>query len=558
MKNWKVAEETSEVKKLAEETGLSLSVCQLLVNRNVKDKEESQKFLYPKRKFIHEPSLLPDLEEAVLRIRKAIDNKEKILLFGDYDVDGITSLAMLSDYFSKRGVDFFVLIPSRIDDGYGFNKKAFAKAIQEGATLIIALDCGTNSRLLNEAKSLGLDVVVVDHHESFKMKRNFLLVNPKRQDSIYPFKEVSTGALTFKLIWALKGIFAYEYLDLVSLSIVCDVAPLLDENRILVKLGLEKLRTSPCLGIESLIKKTTLKSEYIDTFHLGWILGPRLNASGRISCAYPAFELLSSDCEQRASELAIVLEKNNKQRRQESKEVLNSALAKIESEVDLRKDYVIVLFEEDWHSGILGIAASNIKERFSRPTFLISLKENLGKGSGRSIDNFHLMQALDECRDYLKDYGGHKKACGIEIEKDKINKFREAINEVAKKVLKEKDLISSLEIDRQINFSEITPQFLETLKLFSPFGEANPEPLFLTKSLKVKNITDKGTDKFVWFQEQAGGDANFIYPARIGANNKFFRILEYGQCFDVVYSLKIRSNQPDSQAVLSLKDVRMS
>jgi len=559
MKQWKVAENSEAAADLAKQVGVSDTISQLLINRGLTDFKSCQEFLFPKRKFLLPPHFLPDLEKAALRIRKAIESREQILLFGDYDVDGVTSLAMLADYLSKRGVNFKVLIPSRVQEGYGFNQQALKLAESQGISLIIALDCGTNSLLIDKARSKGVDVIVVDHHQVFERKRNHLLVNPKRRDSDYPFKEVTTGVLVFKLVWALKNIFPYEYLDLVSLSIVCDVAPLVGENRILVKEGLGKLRSSPCLGVESLMRASSVRKEYIDTFHLGWALGPRLNASGRLALAYPSFQLLSVDSEEEAEELARLLDKNNKQRQAESRNLLNLALAKIDSEVDLRNDYVIVLSEEDWHIGILGIVASRIKEKFSRPTFLISLKQNAGKGSGRSIEGFHLMGALDKCKGLLKGYGGHSKACGIEIEKSQIDNFRKAINSIAKEALKEKDLIAKVFIDRQICFSQINPQMMEHLEFFSPFGEANPEPLFLTRSLKVKNITDyKQQEKLIWFQEDTSENMNFVYPAQVSGSDKIFTFLDYARRFDIIYNLRKERNRPDLQVILKLRDSRIS
>lgn len=559
MKRWKIAEKDPLTEALAEQLGTSRIISQLLVNRNIKDYAAAQKFLYPKRNYLYPPSLLPDLERAVCRIKKAIDNREKILLFGDYDVDGVTSLAMMSDYLSKKKIPLKVLIPSRLHQGYGFNREAIEAAKKEGIALIISCDCGTNSLLIDEAINLGIDVIVIDHHQVLQRKRNFLLINPKRKDSNYPFKEVSTGLLVFKLICALKDEFASEYLDLVTLSIVCDVAPLIDENRILVKEGLIKIRNNPCLGLECLMNESSVRKEYVGVFHLGWILGPRLNASGRMSLAYPAFELLSSESYAQAKKLAGLLDSDNKTRRTESKRLLSSALAKVESEIDLDKDYVIVLSEQDWHIGILGIAASCIKEKFSRPAFLISLYEGLGKGSGRSIENFHIMDALEECKEYLKDFGGHKKACGIEIEKDQIDKFRKAINLVAKRTLSKKDLVTYLYIDREISLQEISPQLIEMLSLFIPFGEANPEPFFLTSKLRVKNVTNSnGTDKLVWFQTDRCDRKICIYPARVSSNDKIFQLLEYGDYFDIVYNLRQEKGQPAQQIFLNLQDTRIS
>ncbi len=558
-KEWQVAVETPAVIDISNLLDISRASAQLLVNRGIRDKDSAEKFLKSKRSHIHLPELLPDLIQAVIRIKRAVQSKEKIILFGDYDVDGVTSLAMMSDYLSKLGVPFNVLIPSRINHGYGFNQRAIDFARKEKASLIITLDCGTNSSLVNQTKKYNIDTIVVDHHEVIPKERNYLLVNPKRQDSSYPFRDVSTGLLAFKLIWALRGEFPYEYIDLATLSIVCDVMPLLDENRAFVKEGLIKLRDDPCLGVDSLIKATSVKRKYIKSFHLGWILGPRLNASGRLSCAYPSWKLLSTGSHKKAKKLADFLNKINNERKDQGKKVFDSAMDKLNKEIDTKNDYVFVLSGEDWHVGILGIAASRIKERFFRPTFLISLEDNIGKGSGRSVEKFHLMDALNLCKDSLIGYGGHQKACGIEIKKSKIKDFSLSLNEYAKNILSEEDLVPKLFIERELDFKELTQDFLEIIDLFAPYGEGNPEPLFVTKNLSVRNVTnDKWGNKLVWFSENKEGQNNFTYPAQVRVSNKLFSLMDYAESFDIVYKVRPKGRNYITPLILRIEDVRIS
>lgn len=558
MKKWVLAEKPVEIQKLAEDLGTSEIVAQLLFNRGIKDSVSARKFFYSGKKDVHSPFLLPDIKEAVERVKKAIRDEENIILFGDYDVDGVASLAIVSDYFSNQNNEYHVLIPSRVYHGYGFNRKALDLAKKRNVSLIITLDCGTNSLLINEAKSLVIDVIVIDHHEVISQERNYLLVNPKRKDSKYPFREVSTGLLAFKFIWALKGQFPYEYLDLATLAIVCDVTPLINENRTLVKEGLSKIKKSSCLGLKALIQATGINMNYIKAFHIAWILGPRLNASGRISCAYPAWRLLFTKNEKRAKKLASFLDKINKERRQEGKKVLDSALDKLYSQADTDSDYVFVLSGEEWPVGILGIAASRIKERFFRPTFLISVNEKGARGSGRSVENFHLMDALDFCKDSLVGYGGHSQACGLEIEKNQIENFRKSLNAYAMKVLDKADLVPQVFIDKSIKFKDIKSDLLETLDLFSPYGEFNSEPLFLTSGLLVRNVTsDKWGNKIVWFVEETDGDDSITYPARIKSTHRFFEFLDYSSRFDIIYRLR-QSNSSLSPCVLKITDVRIS
>lgn len=559
MKEWKVSEIDKESGELAKSAGLPEIMAGLLKGRGLETPDSVKKFLYPKRKDIYSPFLLPDLDEAVKRISRAVEKKERILLFGDYDVDGITSLSILGGYLSKRKAVFKTVIPSRIKEGYGFNRKALETAEKEKVSLIVVLDCGTNSSLLDKAVKSGIDVIVVDHHEVLKTEREYLLINPKRKDCSYPFKGLPAGVLAFKLVWGLKNMFPYEYLDLASLAIVCDVAPLIDENRCLLKEGLDKFKNSPCLGVDCLMEASSVRKEYLEAFHLGWILGPRLNASGRMGSAYPALELLSAEDEDKAKELALFLDKNNRQRQAESKRLFEEALAELDNTSGLKDDPALVLSGERWHPGILGIAASQLKEKVSKPVFLISLKNGEGKGSGRSVDGLDIMEALDYCKDLLIGYGGHKKACGIEIESGNISAFREKLNNFIREKLKGKSLQSGLFIDSEIEFKDITSKLLDYLDMFSPFGEGNPEPVFLSRSLNIKGISSlPWGGKTVWLEQKGSNNERLVYPAQVKSSNKLCEFVDYPEPVDVVYSLKKNKSSQGAQSILKVKDVRLS
>jgi len=559
MKEWKVSEIDRESRELAESLGLPEVIPGLLRGRRLETPDSVKKFLYPERKDIYSPSLLPDLDKAVKVISRAVEKKEKILLFGDYDVDGITSLSILGGYLSKRKAVFKTVIPSRIKEGYGFNQKALETAEEENVSLIIVLDCGTNSSLLDKAVKSGIDVIVVDHHEVLKAEREYLLINPKRKDCSYPFKGLPAGALAFKLVWGLKNMFPYEYLDLAGLSIVCDVAPLIDENRCLLKEGLDKFRNSPCLGINCLMEASSVRREYLEAFHLGWILGPRLNASGRMGSAYPALELLSAEDEDKAKELALFLDKNNRKRQAESRRLFEEASAELNSSAFFQDDSAVVLSGEGWHPGILGIAASQLKEKVSKPVFLISLRNGEGRGSGRSIDGLDIMEALDYCKDLLIGYGGHKKACGIEIKSVNVSAFREKLNSFVKENLKGKRLQPSLFIDFEIEFKDITSKLLDYLNMFSPFGEGNPEPVFLSRDLSIKGVSSlPWGGKTVWLEQKGPNNERVVYPAQVKPSNKLCEFVDYSEPVDVVYSLRKNKSAQASQCVLKVKDVRLS
>lgn len=557
MRRWIVAKESEEAKILFESFGFLPVISQLLINRGV-TKQTAKNFLYGDIECLSSTLKSPQMEEASSRIIQAINNKEKILLFGDYDVDGVASLAMFSLFLREKGLKSETLIPLRLIQGYGFNKEAVDFARKNNFSLIITLDCGTNSQWVDYATSLGIDVIVVDHHQVLKLPQRAILVNPKREDYPFSFRDLSTGVLAFKLIWNVAGYFPYSYLDLVALSLVCDVMPLVDENRILLKKGLEKIRTAPLLGLQALIETASLRKENLDTFHLGWILGPRLNASGRLSSASSSWELLTTTSCKRAYELAEFLNEQNRERRTKVDEVYNRAISQLEKEVNLKNSYVLVLAGEGWHQGVLGIVASRLKERFFRPTFLINFDKDIGKGSARSIEGFPLIEVLRECSQFLLNFGGHRKACGIEIRRKDIDKFRERINQIAQERLTSEELTPYVFIDKEIEFFQITPSLVEQLKLFPPYGEANPEPLFLTRSLKVKNITEERNGSFlVWFSKNYQ-DKELTYPAVVSKNSSYLEVLKNGENFDILYNLRTHIRDSREYFILRLEELRLA
>jgi len=493
MKRWKVQEADVELRKnLSKNLGISDILSHILVNRNITTPQASHTFLYGTLADLTPWQLLADIQKAALRIRKAISNGEKILVYGDYDVDGISACVLLQDSLSKIGGEISYYIPNRIDEGYGLNKSVFPVAKKKNVSLIITVDCGISA--FEEVKFFnknGIDVVITDHH---KPKASILppavaIVCPQRADCRYPFKELSGVGVAFKLAQAVYGKDEdlFEYLDLVALGTVADVVPLVGENRILVKEGLKKISTTDKKGLRALINVSGLKRKNISAKNIGYVLGPRINVAGRLGSADLAVRLLMTDDEEEARNIAGELHRNNRQRQMLQEKIFNEALAKIDREINFKEHRVIVLEDESWHSGVIGIVASKITREFYRPTIIISTKDSPGKGSGRSIENFHLFDAISACRHLLLDYGGHKGACGISILKDKIKIFGDFINKVAHKVLKPEDLLPILEIDAEIPFSLVETDFIKEINQLAPFGCKNPQPVFLSRELFFKN-----------------------------------------------------------------------
>ncbi len=403
-------------------------------------------------------------------------------------------MALLYIVFGKFTSNLTYYIPNRLEEGYGLNKEACDYAKEKGVSLIVTVDCGVTAKEeVNYLNSLGIDTIITDHHQlQDDLPRALSIIDPHQTDCNYPFKELAGVGVAFKLAQGLLAEFmddAFLYLkphlDLVALGTISDVVPLLDENRIFVKYGLRQLNQTEKVGLKSLIKTSRLDDKVISASHSGFILGPRINAAGRLGNADAPLRLLLTKDIKEAEALAKLLNDGNRDRQKIQRETLKQALSLIEKEINFRDHRVIVL-DNDWHPGVMGIVASRIVDKFYRPTILISTREDVAKGSGRSIDNFHLFNAIKKCSSCLDGFGGHKKACGIIILKDKISKFRDMLNEEARKVLSADNLFPTIEIDSELSLDEIDINLLNELDKFSPHGAGNPKPIFSSKNLYLK------------------------------------------------------------------------
>lgn len=487
---------------LSRELSISRITAQLLINRGIYTTEHARAFLDSDLGGLYDPSLLEDLDRAAKRIETAVIMKEKILVYGDYDADGVTGTALLVQVLRRLGGDVRYYIPDRLEEGYGLHLEALQKAKDEGITLVITVDCGTGS--LSEASwaaGNGLDLVITDHHEPpAEIPKAYALINPKRPDSAYPFKELAGVGVALKLAFALfRRIGAtpegwLDYLDLACIGTIADLVPLLGENRILVKNGLKAIASTRNQGLAALISLCGVKLESLGPREVGFILAPRLNAAGRISSANQAVELLLTENPDLAREIASQLHRGNQDRQGIESEVLNKALQMYGEDPDSADSRVIVLAGEGWHPGVIGIVASRMVARFHRPALLIALGKGVGKGSARGIPGFNIYRALAHCREYLLDFGGHTAAAGFSIDPCNIESFRRAINEYARKNLNDDLMVPRLEVDALVPVNEISVELVGEIGLLHPFGHKNPGPLLGCRGITVLNSRGVGKD----------------------------------------------------------------
>ncbi|MEO0090197.1 MAG: single-stranded-DNA-specific exonuclease RecJ [candidate division WOR-3 bacterium] len=504
---WIINNLEKDWEKIEEEINLPLPIIKILWQRGYQKKEEIENFLNPKAKDLFLPSLLPDIEKGVERIKEAVKKKERILIFGDYDVDGITATALLFSTLKKIGASVNFYIPHREKEGYGLSDTVILYAKSHGYKVLITVDCGSNDlSLLKFAKRLKLDVIICDHHEvQQEADQAFAFINPKRKDSKYPFRELAGVGVAFKLSWALLQTFDFnkedliENLDLVCLGTICDVVPLIGENRILARLGINYLNKRKRLGLNYLIREVGLKNKEITSYDISFIIGPRLNASGRITHAEKAVRLLITDNEEEAKNLAEQLEKDNKKRQLIEEKILKEAKEIIKKE-EKDKNPIILLGKEDWHEGVIGICASKIVEEFYKPTILFSLKENYAKGSGRSTPHFPLFEVVKANSQYLLKFGGHKYACGLLLKKKELKNFEESIINYIEKNIDKEIYQRKLYIDCELNLNEINYELLNYLKKLEPFGIENPAPVFLTRNLEVVGFPRVVGDRHLKFK----------------------------------------------------------
>ncbi|MFH0731832.1 MAG: single-stranded-DNA-specific exonuclease RecJ [Candidatus Omnitrophota bacterium] len=560
LKKWLIKEQNPKKQKVfSDELSLSQITSQILINRNIHAVKEALDFLKPSLLNLIDPFLMKDMRKAVSRIKKALEERQLIMIHGDYDVDGICATALLMIALKGLGAKVTHYIPDRVEEGYGINKNAIKLAISKKVKLFLSVDCGITAsqqvRALNEA---GIDAIITDHHQpSGELPKAHSILNPLQASCPYPYKNLAGVGVAFKLVTALYGEGAdkiYEHLDLVSLGTISDVVPLTGENRILAKNGLIQLTHTKKKGLQALISVAKLKGKSMTAHYVGYILGPRINAAGRLQSADIALKLLLTDDAQEAQQLAQNLDAENRNRQKLEQTTLTQALAKIDRYVDFKEDRIIVLDDEGWHSGVIGIVASRIVDRFHRPTLIITTKgDHLAKGSGRSIRNFHLVEALGECGHLLQNFGGHQYAAGLTLRKSDLSDFRKLINQVAQGKIKTEDLIPTVDIDMEIDLSQLSDKIFKELDELMPFGIGNPKPVFATKNLSIKKqaqVVGKDTVK-MWVT-----DGDKVCEA-IGFRMADIMPQDLENSIDLAYTPCLNTYKGVTSIQLQLKDMRV-
>lgn len=558
-KKWECYDiEENKVKEFSQKYKLSDILSKILINKGITEKKDLEIFINPTRKDFHSPFLMPDMEIAVDRILKAISKKENILIYGDYDADGITSTTVLKKFLEERGVNVSTYIPNRLDEGYGLNKDAIKKIFDEGQRLVITVDCGISAiEEIEFANTLGIETIITDHHEPAETLPNALaVVDAKRKDSQYPFNQLAGVGVVFKLIQAISIKLNLEekeylkYLDIVCIGTISDIVPLVDENRVIAKLGLKLVAQTKNVGLKALID--TIGFKEIDSNSISFGVAPRINACGRMGNEQVALELFLSDDYSKAKFLANKLNEYNTERQAIEKKIFDEAIKQIENSEKEKR--CIVIGAEKWHHGIIGIVASKVTEMYFKPSILICFDEEEGKGSGRSIPGFDLHQALMECKDRLKKFGGHSMAVGVTIESSQFEKFKQEIEEYAKKS-KIDEIMPIINIDTEIDLKDVNIDSVKSLKVLEPYGEANKMPLFLIKGLKIKSIRSLSDGKHLKLTLK---DDNYMVNA-IGFNmgNLSEKYL-LDDKVDIVGNLDINSYNGMESIQIILKDIRKS
>ena len=573
---WQIQEHDAETVKLLSESLRIKPLCaKLLINRDYTDVESARAFIEKSDSFLYDPYLLEDMRKATARIRSAMAQDEKITIYGDYDVDGITSVSILYMYLKDHGVDVDYYIPTRESEGYGLNINAFHTIKEGGTSLVITVDTGiTAIEEIAYAKTIGLDVVVTDHHQCRpELPVCDAVVNPRRPDCKYPFKELSGVGVVFKLLCALEmdilnfgeyNIFTVKdmcrrYIDLVTIGTIADVMPLYDENRIIVYMGLHLLSSTSNIGVRALLRAIGIEdSKKVTSSMIGYTLAPRINAAGRIGDAARVVQLFLTNSPRNAAVIAEELCITNKERQQTENIIFEEALKQIEQEHDVEKESVIVLASDHWHQGVIGIVASKITELFGKPSILISFDSHEpsdrdpGKGSARSIKGLNIVEALSNCSDLLIKYGGHELAAGLSVERGNLEAFRNALNEYALPFLSSPDCIVKTYVEAEISHQDITMETVEEIAKLEPYGAKNPEPIFVLKDVCIEEIAPLSMGKHtrLYLQKDHIGIAAVCF-----GHNLLDEGFASGVSVDIVCAININEFRGNKTVQLIIRDI---
>ena len=592
-KNWLIKSiDNSEyrvgVSEIAAALGINPVVAKLLYNRGYTSVESAKAFVYMESEMLLDPFKMKDVEKGICGIKSAIDEGRKITVYGDYDVDGVTSVCTLYLYLKSLGANVDYYIPNRAGEGYGVSPAAIDVIKENGSSLIITVDTGTTAvEEVEYAKSIGVDFIITDHHECRSdLPEALAIINPHRPDCEYPFKELAGVGVVFKLICAYeerimgysrieaaKRIFS-QYADLVAIGTIADVMPIKEENRIIVRYGLAMIENTDRIGLAALIEAASAKNDAqrsaqrkkkvkITSGYIGYTLAPRINAAGRIKTASLAVELFLSDDKERAREIAEELCHTNKERQAEENKIMQEAYKKIE-QYDIEKNPVIVLDADNWHHGVIGIVASRITEKYTRPAILVSFEGNesetpspddVGKGSGRSIKGMNLVDALCHCSDHLVKFGGHELAAGLSVTRKELDNFRRLINEYAINNLSESDMVQTVEADCELDFTDVNLALAKGVQLLEPYGVSNPIPAFVLRGVTVNDISGISDGKHT---RLSIGNGRYTLSAMYFSNSPESLNIFVGDKVDLLFNIDVNEWGGRESAQLIVRDIKPS
>ena len=560
---WIYNEEADEeiVERLAGEININQTIAQILFQRNIFSFDEAKKYFRPSLDQLHDPFLMRDMEQALDRIKQAMDSNEKILIYGDYDVDGTTSVALVYGFLRNfyDHIDFY--IPDRYKEGYGISQTGIDWAADNDFGLLISLDCGIKAVEMTEyAFKKDIDMIICDHHlPGDELPKAFAILDPKMGDCQYPYKDLSGCGVGFKLIQAICERFAYDpdllydYIDLVAVSIAADIVPITGENRILAFHGLKKLNENPRLGLDALIKLAGIRNQ-VNISSIVFGIGPRINASGRMDHAKTAVDLLLADNYKTIESLAENLDVKNLERRNFDSTITTEAIEMIEQESkDDSKS--TVLFKDDWHKGVIGIVASRCIDKFYRPTIILTESNGKATGSARSVNGFDIYEAISECSELLEQYGGHMYAAGLTMDIDKVEAFKEKFQQIVAEKISDEQLIPLIEIDAEIDLNEIDFKFYNILVQMAPFGPGNMQPVFVSHQLHVSGRPRILKDQHLKFHVKQYDEEKTMEAIGFG-QAEYYDLIASGMRFSMAYYIEENNYMGNKSLQLRVKDIR--
>ncbi|SCJ31309.1 Single-stranded-DNA-specific exonuclease recJ [uncultured Clostridium sp.] len=541
---------------------ISPEIGQILKNRGINSEEDAEIFINPSLDYLRDPFLMKDMEKAVYRIEYAIKNNQNIWIYGDYDVDGVSSTSVLCLYFDSIGFPVKYYIPNRLEEGYGINEDAIGVLKNQGCDLLISVDCGiTSVKEVELANQLGIDVIITDHHEvQNEIPNAYAVINPKQENCNYPFDMLCGCGVAFKLIQALTPAeefktSMYNYLEIVTLATICDIVPLVDENRIIVKNGLKLMKDGINLGLKELIKVCGIDTDKIGSSHVGFSIGPRINASGRLGYSYLGVELFTTKSKEEAIEIASLLEDKNNERQMIEAKMYQEAEDIINGDERYKDDKVLVIANKGWQHGVIGIVASKLTEKYYKPTILLTIEDEEATGSARSIKGFSIFDTLVKCSDLLGKFGGHEQAAGLSMDKNNIDELRRRVNEIADYNLTDEDMIENISVEFELNEGSIDFNLIEELHSLEPFGMSNPSPRFIIRDLEIRSIFRMGKEKN---HLKLNLEKDKVYEC-VGFNMAYMaENYEVGDKVDVLFQLDENNYMGNRKIQFLLKDIRLA